>query len=733
MTTVKKLIALGSILGSCVLGRGGIVFQKRVGNTWQDVSTNDYVLDDNATPTGIYFTLAHHPSLGTFRIYEDSGADIGEIDLSLMETIVPGGTFELLIGSGATTGFDPSQALPSPGCANLGSISSDPAQHTKVQIYITGNLVSGITARQLVRADIGGDVLQKINIKAAAGDPVSATIIAHSFARLGSVQSAGARIVRVEANGTQPGHRDLDGDVINTNGPIDTVQCRHGEIGSNPNTADYPQIKAQNASTGVIGAVLADEGPIRAYITADAGIQRLSSGHPTFGMKGTLTAPRLLDQGPTLGGEILTRGYFRMTTVFSEGIPPKGRVLVGRLGRTADSNNTSDFGTTMMTLGNGSASSIGLQGRIIIDAFNDPPPAVNGNPTAWCANVVINTPANLLKLGPGANCGVEESCTEDFTNWQGEIAQTSTALGGGIIALNRYRVHGADSSVNVSNSDNSVTSTTEAYPGDRFTIRRRLSTCPITVVMKYYGPVQTLFGVTAAVRVSKQACGGSETPVDQGTVPTPTITDRAVSITFPGNWFDMDTTYTFSGDVSNAALQCNLGTGVTPPPVSLDNYKFVVDPCTPGDINNDGVTNTVDLTLLLVHFGQSGYACVSEGNLNRAGIVDTADLTILLSGFGQTCQTCQTEEMLARSNGRGAGASASGLGFAAGAGTAPAPGQGSTLLTQTAASTPPGPVLAALDFTSAEAYQAWVSTLNDEEFINHIKHVLEVIHALGLD
>ncbi len=54
-------------------------------------------------------------------------------------------------------------------------------------------------------------------------------------------------------------------------------------------------------------------------------------------------------------------------------------------------------------------------------------------------------------------------------------------------------------------------------------------------------------------------------------------------------------------------------------------------PC-PGDINGDGHTNTVDLTILLGHFGQIGPNI--PGDLNHDGRVNTADLTILLGNFG---------------------------------------------------------------------------------------------------
>ncbi len=62
---------------------------------------------------------------------------------------------------------------------------------------------------------------------------------------------------------------------------------------------------------------------------------------------------------------------------------------------------------------------------------------------------------------------------------------------------------------------------------------------------------------------------------------------------------------------------------LTPPP-----------PCT-GDINNDGSTNTLDLTIILANFGTS-VPPNTAGDLDGNGSVNTNDLTILLSGFGCT-------------------------------------------------------------------------------------------------
>lgn len=55
------------------------------------------------------------------------------------------------------------------------------------------------------------------------------------------------------------------------------------------------------------------------------------------------------------------------------------------------------------------------------------------------------------------------------------------------------------------------------------------------------------------------------------------------------------------------------------------------------DINGDCRVNTQDLTLLLLHFGQTGGATYGDGDINFDGQVTTADLTILLLYFGAVC------------------------------------------------------------------------------------------------
>jgi len=56
--------------------------------------------------------------------------------------------------------------------------------------------------------------------------------------------------------------------------------------------------------------------------------------------------------------------------------------------------------------------------------------------------------------------------------------------------------------------------------------------------------------------------------------------------------------------------------------------------CPNSDINNDGVTDTADLGLLIAQFGAPA---VGHADLNFDGVVDTADLGILIANFGTVC------------------------------------------------------------------------------------------------
>ena len=74
------------------------------------------------------------------------------------------------------------------------------------------------------------------------------------------------------------------------------------------------------------------------------------------------------------------------------------------------------------------------------------------------------------------------------------------------------------------------------------------------------------------------------------------------------------------------------GFGSTPSTTSSFSFATIPPPCV-GDVNGDGHTNTIDLGIVLAHFGQS-VAPNTNGDLNGDGQVNTIDLGLVLNGFG---------------------------------------------------------------------------------------------------
>ena len=97
------------------------------------------------------------------------------------------------------------------------------------------------------------------------------------------------------------------------------------------------------------------------------------------------------------------------------------------------------------------------------------------------------------------------------------------------------------------------------------------------------------------------------------------------SYNVPGATLNYSTTYYWGVTAVNA----NGSTASTP-----TSFSFVtIPPPCPGDINGDGHTNTIDLGILLAHFGQS-VTPNTNGDLNGDGVVNTLDLAVVLNNFG---------------------------------------------------------------------------------------------------
>lgn len=152
------------------------------------------------------------------------------------------------------------------------------------------------------------------------------------------------------------------------------------------------------------------------------------------------------------------------------------------------------------------------------------------------------------------------------------------------------------------------------------------------------------------------------------------------------------------------------------------SIRFDVCPTCQGDLNDDGAINTPDLPKFLGQFGTGFNVCLT-GDFDGSGDVNTADLTIFLGRFGQPCSSpCGSSVMAPPGGAGGAGVT---RGHAQQVGADP--------FAMAQAPTPPGPVIAALGFASAEAYDASLLTWSDDEVRLHIILVMDVIERLGLD
>jgi hypothetical protein len=149
---------------------------------------------------------------------------------------------------------------------------------------------------------------------------------------------------------------------------------------------------------------------------------------------------------------------------------------------------------------------------------------------------------------------------------------------------------------------------------------------------------------------------------------------------------------------------------------------------------SSGKVDTMDLTKFLGQFGMSQTInCASPtpsailvSDLNLDGVVNTSDLVIFLGDFGTVCcapQAPPTNCACSLSENRG-GTNGDSKAAATGSGVL---GENATVASMP---TPPGPVLAALGFTSTEAFQAYVDTLTDEQIKAYLALVLAVAQSV---
>lgn len=317
---------------------------------WQPVSPSQYTLL-SGSPAPIQFTAS--AGAGQYRIFnDDPQGDLGYIDTSSIQNGFDNAV-SIFVGQPLSASFNSSIPVP-PGARHWVGLSSSRNQVVRVQAHVTGDLTSTVSATNVYRLDVGGNLQGRVENWGGTDEVVHAVVVDGSIFDTGDILSETGRIVLVQAVG------DIDGDVVNLNGSIGVVRSTSGFISrDDPNEVKpYPFLSAGAVGqtpppgAGVIDEVRADVGGIRAKVHAAVGVRTLFAGD-VFGCKGELTAARLLDRSFTEGGEIRTPGSFRMATVLSDGIPPKGRIICGQFGRLLEPPATvPDFGRTLLTIGN---------------------------------------------------------------------------------------------------------------------------------------------------------------------------------------------------------------------------------------------------------------------------------------------------------------------------------------------------------------------------------------------
>lgn len=121
-------------------------------------------------------------------------------------------------------------------------------------------------------------------------------------------------------------------------------------------------------------------------------------------------------------------------------------------------------------------------------------------------------------------------------------------------------------------------------------------------------------------------CQDSQNLTDQGTV----LLTLAGDVQVVNNIVTLSATIDATTPLDPANPE--IGT-ITVTGLIVGSAELSTPPECPGDLNEDGQVDTVDLGLLLGSFGGAGV-----GDINGDGLVDTTDLGLLLGAFGQLCE-----------------------------------------------------------------------------------------------
>ncbi len=370
----------------------------------------------------------------------------------------------------------------------------------------------------------------------------------------------------------------------------------------------------------------------------------------------------------------------------------------------------------------------------------------------FCPNSSCTSPTVIIPIQTGLQGQVVINAIDDGREWFGNVlvgsttlspiplySQSKSVIGGGSVGRLKFDLHTIDCVPLVSRTIRIQADPPLGTPR----IKPSAAPCPGgPVLLENYGPIANV----AVPNTDKSAVnfeyrvgtgfGWASRPDLISTVSVNPAAPRVLGVTPttllpPGQ-------YRITPDPMK--VKCVLLGSASSVGVAGYTAWFEVKDTCPGDLNGDGLVNTADLTLLLVHFGQMGVnGCSLVGDMNTDLTVNTADLTQLLVHFGTQCtaddpppEDPPPDGLMASPPSHPGALWPSSVVRIATAPTGAGDEGGTAQSAQTQAATPPGVVLVALGFTSAEQYQAYVESLAEAQFAVHMIDVLDTIKRLGL-
>lgn len=233
--------------------------------------------------------------------------------------------------------------------------------------------------------------------------------------------------------------------------------------------------------------------------------------------------------------------------------------------------------------------------------------------------VSITSPANNAVLAGGTTISVNASASDG----QSAVVKVQFYIDGTLVATDTASPYSYSwNTTGVSLAAHSLVA--KAY--DTFNNLATSSTVNVTLADQtapstpgsFKASSSTTSSVTLTWTASTDNVGVTAYKLKRGGTLIATITPPTLTYTDSG--LNPNTTYSYSLQATDAA-------GNLSPAATLN---AATPAQTPGDINDDGTVDAVDLSILLGDFNTTA----AESDLNHDGIVDVLDLSILLSAYG---------------------------------------------------------------------------------------------------